>query len=294
MVRAAIAASSGNGEASCRAKWCTRTYAPETPTSSAATASSMVCRSASCPVRTWDPGDVLPVAEGQESDLLHVDASVSSVRGYSRRARQDGRMPLPRCLRPAVAWFSRTRLFRAVGPTIMPPLERLMTRLTQGRVQLSGLLRAVAGAAHDRREVGASPATSTLMYCPDGDDMLVTGSNFARDTHPAWTANLLRHPDAAVTVARRRIERARRPWSPTPSARRSGGSSKQNWPGYRGYERTAGSGAADLPAHAALGRLVRRVRRERRRRAAPRRAPGARAPAACCPSAGRRRRRTPR
>ena len=43
------------------------------------------------------------------------------------------------------------------------------------------------------------------MYCPDGDDMLVTGSNFARETHPAWTANLLKHPDAAVSIHGRRV-----------------------------------------------------------------------------------------
>src|SRR5215218_10168552 len=56
LVRAAIADSSGNGEASCRAKWCTRTYAPSTPSSSAATASSTLCTSASRPVRTCEPG----------------------------------------------------------------------------------------------------------------------------------------------------------------------------------------------------------------------------------------------
>lgn len=40
-----------------------------------------------------------------------------------------------------------------------------------------------------------------LMYCPEGDGrMLVMGSNFALETHPAWTANLLAHPDAAESV----------------------------------------------------------------------------------------------
>ena len=56
LVRAPIAASSGNGEASCRSKWCTRTNAPSIPRSSAAWASSMVCSSASEAVRVCDPG----------------------------------------------------------------------------------------------------------------------------------------------------------------------------------------------------------------------------------------------
>ena len=57
LVRAPTAASSGNGEASWRAKWCTRKYAPSAPTSSAATASSMDCSRASEAVRTSECGD---------------------------------------------------------------------------------------------------------------------------------------------------------------------------------------------------------------------------------------------
>ena len=56
LVRAPIAASSGNGEASWRAKWWTRTYAPSIPISSAATASSIVWRSASAAVGVCEPG----------------------------------------------------------------------------------------------------------------------------------------------------------------------------------------------------------------------------------------------
>ena len=55
-VRAPTAASSGNGDPSCRAKWCTRKYAPSAPTSSAATASSSDWTSASDAVTTCDPG----------------------------------------------------------------------------------------------------------------------------------------------------------------------------------------------------------------------------------------------
>ena len=54
LVRAPIAASRGNGDASWRAKWCTRTNAPSRPISSAATASSTVCASASRAVRVRD------------------------------------------------------------------------------------------------------------------------------------------------------------------------------------------------------------------------------------------------
>src|ERR1700677_640369 len=56
LVRAPIAASSGNGDASCRAKWWTRTYAPSIPSASAATASSIVWFSASAAVGVREPG----------------------------------------------------------------------------------------------------------------------------------------------------------------------------------------------------------------------------------------------
>ena len=151
-------------------------------------------------------------------------------------------MALPRFFRPGVAWFSRTLFFRRVGPKVMPPLERMMTRLTKGRVQLSGLLlpslvlHSVGAKSGLKRDV-------TLMYCPEptegAEQLLITGSNFARDSHPAWTANLLTHPDAAVSVHGVRI-----PVRATPIAdderEAVWRTLEQNWPGYRGYERASG------------------------------------------------------
>jgi deazaflavin-dependent oxidoreductase (nitroreductase family) len=138
-----------------------------------------------------------------------------------------------------VAWFSRTAVFRRVGPTIMPPLERGMKRLTGGRVQLSGLLvpslvlYTTGAKSGIEREI-------TLMYCPEqAGPMLVTGSNFARADHPAWTNNLLAHPHAAVSVRGRRIavtasliadDEREAVWRYI----------EQQWPGYRGYERQSG------------------------------------------------------
>src|SRR6478752_2575831 len=56
-VRAPIAARSGNGEASCWAKWWTRKYAPSAPRSSTASASSIDWMSASDPDRTCEYGE---------------------------------------------------------------------------------------------------------------------------------------------------------------------------------------------------------------------------------------------
>lgn len=151
---------------------------------------------------------------------------------------KDGGVPLPLPLRPPVAWFARTAFFRSVGPTIMPPLERAMKRATRGRVQLSGLgvptlvLHTIGAKSGLERDI-------VLMYCPDGDEMFVTGSNFARDQHPAWTANLLAHPDIAVS---RRGKRTPVRAQLLDDAEREATWPKleRNWPGYRKYEVTAG------------------------------------------------------
>jgi deazaflavin-dependent oxidoreductase (nitroreductase family) len=141
-----------------------------------------------------------------------------------------------------VAWFSRTLFFRKVGPTVMPPLERMMVRLTKGRVQLSGLL-LPSLVLHSIGAKSGLERDVTLMYCPEpteaGEQLLITGSNFARDSHPAWTANLLANPRTAVSVHGVRIEvhavqiadnEREDVWATL----------EQNWPGYRGYERTSG------------------------------------------------------
>jgi deazaflavin-dependent oxidoreductase (nitroreductase family) len=145
---------------------------------------------------------------------------------------------LRRQLRRAVARFSRTRFFRRVGPAIMPPLERAIAGLTGGRVQMSGLL-VPSLVLHSVGAKSGLERDTTLMYCPEGERMLVTGSNFARDAHPAWTSNLLAHPDAAVSVRGRRID-VRAELVGDDEREEVWRFIERQWPGYRGYERASG------------------------------------------------------
>jgi deazaflavin-dependent oxidoreductase (nitroreductase family) len=142
-------------------------------------------------------------------------------------------------VRVVVARFSRTLFFRRVGPTIMPPLERAMTVVTRGRVPLSGLL-VPSLVLHTIGAKSGVERDTTLMYCPEPKGrILVTGSNFARDQHPAWTANLLKNPDAAVSIKGRRIAvRA----SQVEDWEREAVWAwiEKQWPGYRGYEVASG------------------------------------------------------
>jgi len=113
-----------------------------------------------------------------------------------------------------------------------------MKWLTRGRVQLSGLgvptlvLHTIGAKSRLERDI-------VLMYCPDGDEMLVTGSNFARDQHPAWTANLLAHPDVAVSRHGERTA-VRAQLLDDDEREATWPKLERNWPGYRKYEVTAG------------------------------------------------------
>ncbi|MDM2424626.1 nitroreductase/quinone reductase family protein [Mycobacteroides abscessus] len=67
--------------------------------------------------------------------------------------------------------------FTALGPIGMP----LLVLTTTGR--RTGQLR-----------------QQPLTYARDADRLVVVGTNFGQDHHPAWTSNLLAKPQAEVTI----------------------------------------------------------------------------------------------
>jgi deazaflavin-dependent oxidoreductase (nitroreductase family) len=44
------------------------------------------------------------------------------------------------------------------------------------------------------------PRSVPLLYATDGDGYIVTASNWGKERHPAWSANLLANPDATVQI----------------------------------------------------------------------------------------------
>jgi deazaflavin-dependent oxidoreductase (nitroreductase family) len=99
-----------------------------------------------------------------------------------------------------VGWLSTRRWFPRVAPHVFPPLDRWVNRVTGGRRFLSELfvptiLLTTTGAR------SGLPRPSPLACVPVGiDEYLVVGSNYGGERHPAWTTNLLAHPDATVTA----------------------------------------------------------------------------------------------
>ncbi len=120
----------------------------------------------------------------------------------------------------------------------MPPLERATAALTGGRRPLSGYL-VPSLVLHTVGAKSGLPRETELMYVPEGERMLVTGSNFARDTHPAWTANLLANPSGWVTVNGERM-RVVAELVDEGEREEVWAFIEGQWPGYRGYERASG------------------------------------------------------
>ncbi|MFF7976814.1 nitroreductase family deazaflavin-dependent oxidoreductase [Streptomyces sp. NPDC007905] len=97
---------------------------------------------------------------------------------------------------------SATRAFAKAAPHVVPALDRAVHRLTRGRVLLSArLLPGVILTSTGARS--GLPRRTPLACMPEaeaaGQSWILVGSNFGRTGHPAWTHNLLAHPEAAVS-----------------------------------------------------------------------------------------------
>ena len=98
----------------------------------------------------------------------------------------------------AVQKVAGTRAFALVGSKVFPPIDRVVSKLTGGRVVLSAALVPSLVLTTTGRKSGQQRRTP-LATLPIDDDFLVVGSNFGKEHHPAWTANLMANPKATVT-----------------------------------------------------------------------------------------------
>ncbi|MEN8649238.1 nitroreductase family deazaflavin-dependent oxidoreductase [Streptomyces sp. 21So2-11] len=93
---------------------------------------------------------------------------------------------------------SSTRTFARIAPHCIPAMDRAVHRLTRGKVLLSaqmlpGVILAAKGA-----KSGLLRTTPLACMPEEGGGWILIGSNFGRPGHPAWTANLLAHPDVLI------------------------------------------------------------------------------------------------
>lgn len=106
--------------------------------------------------------------------------------------------------------FAATRIGSAVVRTLTP-LDRKLLQRTDARYTVLGPIGVPIILLTTTGRKSGQPRTSPLLYVHDGDTLYVVGSNFGQAHHPAWTANLLAHPEASVTIAGQHIPVRARP-----------------------------------------------------------------------------------
>ncbi|MBP2330058.1 deazaflavin-dependent oxidoreductase (nitroreductase family) [Kibdelosporangium banguiense] len=108
-------------------------------------------------------------------------------------------------LRKVARWIAAQPWLGRIQPAVLN-LDKVLYRLTKGRVTVVGiagmpsLILTVTG-----RKTGL-PRQAALLYVPDGDDILLVGSNWGGPGHPMWTVNLMANPEAVVNIKGRTHE----------------------------------------------------------------------------------------
>jgi len=103
-------------------------------------------------------------------------------------------------LRTAALAFARSRAGTFTIRTLTPLDRRVMLRST-GRYTLLGPIGAPTVLLTTTGARSGQARRSPLLYARDGERLIVAGSNFGQDSHPAWTHNLLANPEATVAMA---------------------------------------------------------------------------------------------
>lgn len=77
-----------------------------------------------------------------------------------------------------------------------PHIDKVLIPRTNGRLSVMGFDK--IGLVTSTGAKSGQQRTHPLALIDDGDGLLAVGSNYGRPTHPAWSANLLAHPDCTI------------------------------------------------------------------------------------------------
>ncbi|MFC9659991.1 nitroreductase/quinone reductase family protein [Nocardia sp. NPDC127606] len=104
----------------------------------------------------------------------------------------------PWLFRPGIALAS-TRV-GALAVRKLTPLDRAVMRRSSGRFTILGPLALPTVLLTTTGRKSGLPRSSPLLCLHEGHRLIIVGSNFGQQHHPAWTANLLADPRATATL----------------------------------------------------------------------------------------------
>ncbi|WP_433008470.1 nitroreductase family deazaflavin-dependent oxidoreductase [Kribbella sp. CA-294648] len=90
-------------------------------------------------------------------------------------------------------------VFATVGRAAVP-VDRWLQQKTGGRIMVLGRLALPTLLLTTKGRKSGLPRTVPLLYAPDGDNFVVTASNWGQQNHPAWSGNLLACDGATVAL----------------------------------------------------------------------------------------------
>jgi deazaflavin-dependent oxidoreductase (nitroreductase family) len=79
---------------------------------------------------------------------------------------------------------------------LAPRIDKVVIPRTRGRLSSAGIDR--VGLVSTTGAKSGLPRTHPLVVIDDSDGLLAIGSNYGRPPHPAWSTNLLAHPECTV------------------------------------------------------------------------------------------------
>lgn len=144
---------------------------------------------------------------------------------------------MTRFLRSLVAALMRSPARHVLRPVILG-IDRVLWKLSGGRLKLSALMIPSLVLVTVGAKTGLTRETALMCFPQDDGSWIIAGSNFGREEHPGWSANLLAHPQAhahyrnelvAVTARLLSQDEADELWPML----------EHQWPRYRDYEKTA-------------------------------------------------------
>ncbi len=145
-------------------------------------------------------------------------------------------------LESAVKSMGRSEWFKKVGPKVVHRMDGFVHKITKGKVlpstyMMDGLVLTSIG-----RKSGLERTVPISCFHIDGD-LVVIGTNYGQDHHPAWALNLEANPEARVVYKGEEFEVTAHMVTDVDETERIFAHAQERWPAYEVYrERVAKAG----------------------------------------------------